>query len=56
VGETPGKPGLQFQRGFFIVPAAPRFVNERALTFRPGSGRYSSLPGNRPVALPDWAA
>jgi hypothetical protein len=28
LGETPAKPGLQFQRGFFIVPAALRFVNE----------------------------
>jgi hypothetical protein len=28
VGETPAKPGLQFQRGFFIVPAASCFVNE----------------------------
>jgi hypothetical protein len=28
VGETPAKPGLQFQLSFFIVPAALRFVNE----------------------------
>jgi hypothetical protein len=28
LGETPAKPGLQFQRGIFIVPAALRFVNE----------------------------
>jgi hypothetical protein len=28
MGETPAKPGLQFQRGFFIVPATFRFVNE----------------------------
>jgi hypothetical protein len=31
VGETPGKPELHYQRGFFIVPAAPGFVNEGRL-------------------------
>jgi len=31
VGETPGEPELQYQRGFFIVPAAPSFVNEGRL-------------------------
>jgi hypothetical protein len=33
LGETPAKPGLQFQRGFFIVPAAFRFVNEGGREF-----------------------
>jgi hypothetical protein len=31
------RPGLQFQRGFFIVPAACRFVNEGAGILRPNS-------------------
>jgi hypothetical protein len=34
VGETPAKPGLQIQRGFFIVPATSRFVNERTVRLR----------------------
>jgi hypothetical protein len=38
VGETPAQPGLQFQRGFFIVPAAIQFVNEWAV-------RVSQDPG-----------
>jgi hypothetical protein len=31
VGEIPTEPGLQFQRGIFIVPAASGFVNEWGL-------------------------
>jgi hypothetical protein len=40
MGETPAKPGLQFQRGFLIVPAAFRFVNEggHELLIEPRSG------------------
>jgi hypothetical protein len=41
LGETPAKPGLQFQRGFFIVPVAFRFVNEggHQLSLELGSAR-----------------
>jgi hypothetical protein len=60
VGKTPAKPGLQFQRGFFIVPAACFFVNERAMSLdgvvcrasqSGGGSRGFWCPSKHPLAL-----